>query len=106
MSQNRGWSDSRERALGAVQQSLFGEEDLGPKPYVTPTRIVRNTLKNLLDEMRASETWPWSPSMVEIHRNRNFAYLCGLLPDAAEAARWRAEIEAEAARLDAVAMAG
>jgi hypothetical protein len=41
--------------------------------------------------------------MVALHRERTFAYLCERLPDREEAARWRAPIEAEVARLDAAA---
>jgi hypothetical protein len=81
------------------QPDMFG----GPPPqvYVPPLPIVRNTLKDMLDKMRAAKTWPWSESMVEININRHIPYLIGLLSDPAEAARWRAEIGAEAARLEA-----
>jgi hypothetical protein len=91
------------RKAEGTQIDLFGDAAPAHKRYVPPTEIVRNTLKNLLNDMRAARTWPWSSSIVEVHRERHFAYLCGLLPDREEAARWRALIDAEIARLDAAA---
>ena len=52
--------------------------------------------------MRASERWPWESEMVALYRERVIPYFCKKLPKA-EAARFRAEIKAEAARLDAAA---
>jgi hypothetical protein len=51
--------------------------------------------------MQAAKSWPWNPSMVDLHRERTFAYLCGLLPDREEADRWRKLIDTEIARLEA-----
>jgi hypothetical protein len=85
-----------------AQQSLFAEEELAPKRYVPDPRHVRNSLKGLLDEMRAAERWPWDGAVLSLYRDIVLPRLCEELPDANEAARWRAEIETEAARLDAV----
>ena len=65
-------------------------------------RHVRNSLQSLLDEMRAAGRWPWDGAVLSFYRDIVLPRLCEELPDANEAARWRAEIEAEAARLDAV----
>ena len=83
-----------------AQPDLFGDAQAGPKPYVPKPEHVRNSLQSLVNKMQAAKTWPWNPSVVDLHRERSFAYLCGLLPDQDEAARWRALIEAEIARLD------
>jgi hypothetical protein len=85
------------------QSDLFGDAQTGPKPYVPKPEHVRNSLQSLVTKMQAAETWPWNPSVVDLHRERTFAYLCGLLPDQDEAERWRALIEAEIGRLDAAA---
>lgn len=87
--------------LPTNQPDLFG--GAAPPAYVPKPEHVRNRLASLLAEMRAAETWPWEPAIVALHRERTFAYLCERLPDREEAERWRALIEAEAARLDAAA---
>ena len=94
----------RERAipLPTTQPDLFGDAAAAPA-YVPKAEHVRNSLQSLLSKMQAAETWPWSPATVRLHRESTFAYLCERLPDREEAARWRALIEAEAARLDAAA---
>jgi hypothetical protein len=84
------------------QPELFGEA-ASPPSYVPKPEHVRNSLQSLLSKMRAAETWPWSPATVRLHRERTFAYLCERLPDRDEADRWRAQLEAEVARLDAAA---
>ena len=85
--------------MSTSQPDLFGEATA--PAYVPKAEHVRNSLQSLLSKMQAAETWPWGPAMVALHRERTFAYLCERLPDREEAARWRALIEAEAARLDA-----
>ena len=85
------------------QPDLFGEAEALPKAYVPDPRHVRNRLSEMLAVMRAAERWPWEPVMVALYRDRVFPYLCEKLPDVEEAARFRAEIEAESARLDAAA---
>jgi hypothetical protein len=85
----------------SAQQSLFGEEDVAPRRYIPNPQHVRNSLKSLLDQMRAAERWPWEGAVLELYRAIVPPQLYADLPDAEEAARWRAEIEAEAARLDA-----
>jgi hypothetical protein len=51
--------------------------------------------------MRAAKRWPWEQVMVELYRETVWPYLYTRLPDQDEADRWRGEIEAEIARLDA-----
>jgi hypothetical protein len=90
--------------LSAVQSSLFAENEMGPKPqaYVPNPQHVRNRLKGLLQEMRDAEYWPWEGAVLKLYRDIVPPQLYSALPDVEEAARWRADIEAEAARLDSV----
>jgi hypothetical protein len=55
----------------------------------------------MLAAMRAAKRWQWEQVMVELYRETVWPYLYTRLPDQDEADRWRAEIEAEIARLDA-----
>ncbi len=87
--------------MGLAQQSLFAEEELAPKRYVPNPQHVRNSLTDLLGQMRAAERWPWEGAVLTLYRDIVPPQLYAELPDVDEAARWRAEIEAEAARLDA-----
>ena len=86
-----------------AQPDLFGEADALSKAYVPDPRHVRNRLTEMLSVMRSSESWPWEPVMVALYRESVWPYLYGKLPDLDEAERWRIEIEAEIARLDAAA---
>jgi len=90
--------------LSAVQSTFFAEEEMGPKPkvYVPNPNAVRNRLRGLLEEMRGAERWPWQGALLNLYRDIVPPQLYAALPDVEEAARWRAEIEAEAARLDAL----
>lgn len=88
--------------MGLAQQSLFQEEELAPKRYVPNPQHVRNSLKDLLEQMRAAERWPWEGAVRSLYRDIVPPQLYAALPDPQEAARWRADIEAEAARLDSV----
>ena len=85
------------------QADLFGEADALPKSYVPDPRHVRNRLIEMLSVMRSSESWPWEPVTVALYRETVWPYLYERLPDREEAERFRAEIEAEIARLDAAA---
>jgi hypothetical protein len=96
-------SDSQETRVGLALPSLFAEEELAPKRYVPNPQHVRNSLKDLLGQMRAAERWPWEGAVLSLYRDLVPPQLYAELPDAEEAARWRADIEAEAARLDAAA---
>ena len=84
------------------QADLFGPAETAPRAYVPDPRHVRNRLDDMLAKMRAAHAWPWEPVMVSLYRETVWPYLFERLPDREEAARWRAEIEAEIARLDAV----
>ena len=84
-----------------AQADLFGDPVVAPAAYVPDPRHVRNRLVDMLALMRTSERWPWEPDTVEFYRERVWPYLCDKLPDREEAERFRAEIEAEIARLDA-----
>jgi len=82
------------------QLALF--DDL-PRPnvYVPKQEHVLNRLCSIHATLCEAETWPWEPVIVEAYRERTLPYLYALVTDQAEAAEWRAKIEAELARLDA-----
>jgi hypothetical protein len=83
------------------QPDLFGSET---KPAYTPKpEHVRNRLQALLAEMAAAQDWPWDESVVNLHRERTVPYLLKLIADPAEAAKWRAQFEAEEQRLSRAA---
>ncbi|MGA2795757.1 MAG: hypothetical protein ABSE69_20040 [Roseiarcus sp.] len=85
----------------AAQPDLFGDAPVARKAYVPDPRHVRNRLEDLLAQMQAAETWPWNPSIVRLHCDKTFTYLCNLLPDKEEAAVWRERLAVESARLGA-----
>ena len=91
-------SNQPELFAADAEPDLFGAP-VAPA-YVPNPVHVRNRLQALLDQMRASATWPWDEPIVRLHRERTFGYLCGLLTQS-EAADWRRRIAAEVARLDA-----
>jgi len=101
--------------LGAAQPSVlaedwaafdpYGPNPYGPNPYRPDPRQVRGRLEDLLGRMRAAGRWPWKGAVLVLYRDGVLPRLCDALPDASEAARWRAEIEVEAARLDALDLA-
>lgn len=84
-----------------AQSDLFGEVLAPRQAYVPDPRHVRNRLDEMLSLMRSAESWPWEPVMVTLYRDNVLPYLYDKLPDREEAARFRAEIDAEIARLDA-----
>jgi hypothetical protein len=57
----------------------------------------------MLAAMRAAKRWPWEQVMVELYRDTVWPYLYTRLADQEEADRWRGDIDAEIARLDAAA---
>ncbi|WP_158817938.1 hypothetical protein [Methylocapsa sp. S129] len=70
-----------------------------PRQYVPDPVHVRNRLEDLLAQMQAADAWPWNPSIVRLHCDKTFAYLCNLLTDKQEAESWRERLAAESARL-------
>lgn len=85
------------------QPDLFGETEPPSRPaYEVKREHVMNRLVEMLADMRAAETWPWSETRVTLNRETVWPYLLHLLPDD-EAARWRHDLATEAARLDAAA---
>ena len=54
----------------------------------------------MLALMQGAALWPWPAVTVRLYRETVWPYLLALLPDPKEAARWRDEIAAQAARLD------
>lgn len=83
------------------QPELFGEAaPAGSAPYRVKPEHVTNRFEGFLAEMRAAPAWPWSAYETRKKREQLWPYLLALLPPN-EATRWRAELEAEAARLDA-----
>lgn len=79
---------------------MFAEDDL-PR-YVPDAQDVRERLQAVLDKIRAAASWPWKAATVSHYRETLWPSLLSKLPEE-EAARWRFELETEAARLDAVA---
>jgi hypothetical protein len=84
-----------------VQPSLFPEDDLPVPQPAQGVDAVRNRLIEIRDTMRASASWPWQATTVALYRESVWPYLLGRLPDKDEAARLKAEIDAEVARLEA-----
>jgi hypothetical protein len=95
-------SFSQPNLFGDTQPDLFGKD---PKPaaYRVNPQHIRYRFIEFLEKMQAAETWPWDGDHVETLRGRTWPYLFAKLPDAAEAAEWKAKLEVEAARLDAAA---
>ncbi len=88
--------------FGDSQGDLFaGAGAAAPDVYAPKPEHVRNSLASMLKKMQAAESWPWPPSMVRLHKEQTFAYLCALLPDAEEARDWQEKIATETARLSA-----
>lgn len=82
------------------QPSLFADGALPERPLHDPQEA-RARLNGMLATLRAAASWPWKEATVRSYREKLWPALLGRLPDATEAARLRAEIEAEIARLDA-----
>jgi hypothetical protein len=82
-----------------VQSTLFLEEDL-PR-YAADTAAVRDRLQEMLAKMQAAASWPWKATTVESYRERLWPSLLARLSDPTEAAKLRAALDAEIARLDA-----
>lgn len=84
------------------QADLFGApEPARPAAYVPKPEHVRSGLIESLAAMRAAQNWPWQGSQLTLKRETVWPYLIRLLPDREEAERWRVDLDAEAARLDA-----
>ena len=79
---------------------LFAEDALPFQPAYD-VGAVRERLEAALVKMRAAASWPWKDSTASRYRESVWPSLLKKLPDAAEAARLKAEMEAEIARLDA-----
>ncbi len=85
--------------FGADQPDMFGDLNV-PEAYVPRQEHVRNSLASLVEKMQQADVWPWSPSMVRLHREQTFDYLCALVSDEDERTTWQARIAAEISRLD------
>lgn len=83
----------------SVQPTLFLEEEI-PR-YMADAAAVRDRLQQMLAKMQAAASWPWRASTVATYRQTVWPSLLSKLSDPDEAARLRAEIDGEAARLDA-----
>ncbi|MGB8363917.1 MAG: hypothetical protein ACLQUZ_17965 [Rhizomicrobium sp.] len=86
--------------MDTTQPFMFAEDDL-PR-YEPGADDARVRLENMLDRMRVAANWPWKSSTVSLYRETLWPSLLGKLSDD-EAARLRAEIDAEIVRLDAAA---
>jgi hypothetical protein len=83
-----------------TQQDLFASEAAPEAPVYRPNPDkVRARLEHILGEARAASTFPWEPTRVSLYRTI-VPQMTTSLPEE-EAARWRAEFEAEMARLEA-----
>jgi len=78
-----------------------GSDPAAPPPFVPDRDHVIARLTEMLEQLRAADSWPWRPSRERLNRETVWPYLLGFLPEA-EAAVWRADLEAEANRLDQV----
>lgn len=83
------------------QSDLFGDD--APAPAVPPRYVPKrehllSPLNETLAALRAAEVWPWDRVMTDLKIDRALPHLLGYFP-AEEAARWRADIDAEIARL-------
>jgi hypothetical protein len=97
--------------MSLAQPNLFGDDrsDLfgAPKPAayrVNPQHVI-NRFIEFEAQMKAATDWPWDEDEVATLRGRTWPYLLNKLIEvdcAAEAAKWKAIMEAEAARLDAI----
>src|SRR4051812_41184832 len=88
-------------APAAANAPASSAKSASPAAYVPDPRHARSRLGEILAEMKAAQRWPWRPAILTLHRETIWPYLYECLPDRAEADRWRMQIEAEAARLDA-----
>jgi hypothetical protein len=87
--------------LDVAEPILFAESELPKRPLHDPQEL-RGKLQAFLEKMRAAASWPWKASTVAHYRKTVWPQLLAKLPDADETESIRADIEAEAARLDAV----
>ena len=83
----------------AAQPDLFGGAPRKREVYVPKQIHITNRLEDLLAQMRAARTWPWDWSVVRLHTQRTFDYLCERVTDPEEAQRWRELLAAETVRL-------
>jgi hypothetical protein len=82
----------------APQGDLFG----APPPFRPAPAHVVSGLERLHERLAsAQDWWGFTDWDIERFRNREPAYYCGLLDDAALAQDWRARLDGEIARLDA-----
>jgi hypothetical protein len=86
--------------MGLAQPALFAEDDLPLQPAYD-VGAVRGRLEEMLSKMHAAASWPWKAETVAHYCETVWPSLLNKLPDAEEAARFRAELEAESKRLDA-----
>ena len=84
------------------QPDLFGGVTPAAPVYQPKPEHVRNRLIDMLEQMRAADHWPWEGTQLDLFRNTVWPYLFRLLPED-EADQWRADIAAEAERLDLAA---
>ena len=98
----RGYPNTNIIFEDSTQAVLFqnGVEVITAPAYVVPYAIAVNTLRKTLAQLTAAERWPWDPDMKVARMDRTVPRLLAVLPPD-EAARWRADLDAEALRLDA-----
>jgi hypothetical protein len=80
-----------------AQPDLFAGQPVQPA-YVPDPEHVRNRLRKVIGQMRTADVLPWESTQVTLFRTI-IPRMTYHLPDE-EGARWRAEFEAEMARLE------
>ena len=95
--------------MSFAQPNLFGDDQsdmFGAAPTsmakINPQHVI-NRFIDFEAQMKAAQSWPWNEFWVGEYRSRTWPYLWDKLIEigcADEAAKWKAVMEAEAARLD------
>ena len=80
------------------QGDLFGA-DPAPRVHVPRREHILSPLNEIMATLRGAETWPWGEVQKDLKINRVIPHLLGHLPPD-EADQWRADLDAEIARLD------
>ncbi len=85
--------------FGDAQADLFAAEPAPSAIYRPDPDRVRGRLRAIVDEARAADALPWPPHELRLYRTIVPQMVLSLPDD--EAARWRAEFEAELERFAA-----
>lgn len=86
--------------MGLPEHQISEQQAAAPQATGFDPGQVSARLQDLLAHMRAVKHSPWEGSVLALYRDI-VEPLCEELRDQTEVLRWQAELEAEAARLDA-----